>query len=146
MIDRKLDANMRHRTDKEYRNMWINNGYSKTELRYCIYHHLKDYEEFQFYGDFWNKVHESMRQTFKNVTESNYEVASVLIYLVVTELRQIKSFLIPNKILPEDKFTEMLANFCYVYRINIDRNQICFIYENELNETTANKIQFWDLD
>ena len=151
ITDRKLDAFMKHRSDKEYRTMWIHNGYSQTELRKCIYRflksndgYLKSDEELECFVDFQINIHTSMLKTFTNANDSNYLVASVLIYLVVKELRKIKWFSIPRKILPNDNFTEILENFCNVYRINVDRNQICFIYENELNQNTAKKIKYQD--
>ena len=146
VIDRKLDSFMKHRTDKDYRTMWLNNGYSFTELRHCVNKYFTNVEEHQDYSNLLNKIHHSLRKTFISERESNFEVASILIYIVVNELKKFKTIYIPKNILPEDEFTEMLKNFCHVYRINIDRNQLCFIYENELNKTTAHKIKYWELD
>ena len=36
VIDRKLDSFMKHRTDKDYRTMWLNNGYSFTDCRFKL--------------------------------------------------------------------------------------------------------------
>ena len=72
------------------------------------------------------------------------EILNLRFNLNFEEYEKIKSYSIPSKILPDDNFTEMLENFCYVYRINVDRNQICFIYEKELNQITAKKIKRWD--
>ena len=87
--------------------------------------------------DWVSFVRENISQEDINRLEKKYEGLLT---------KKFKTIYIPKNILPEDEFTEMLKNFCHVYRINIDRNQLCFIYENELNKTTAHKIKYWELD